>query len=258
MTMKVQGSSAAAVQTTQNTQSAQSSQSSQPSTSARTSEAPGSARARPDDLSRLPRPDFDKHLGWKPAGLDWGDRFTAADLHKSLSNPLNDRLLQAGQKSETITRDQNGIYRGPNGQPLVPVRLDDGNTAYVDPNTNRYYLTNEQPGKDGSVRALPAIDLPKDAQFSNRYFNDQDARDLTQIAQDHSIFPHRPQPLPWPDRPAPSPFPPSVRPQPEPLPCPDRPFPPSVRPPPDPFPGTPRLDLPDDWLKPLRNRNIAV
>jgi len=228
MTTKVQGSIAAAVRNNPSFEGVPSS---------RASESPGSARRIPDGFDRRPPPDIDRLLGGGRPALPLGDRFTASDLHKTLSNPLNSHILSAERKSETITRDQSGIFRGPNGQPLVPVRLDDGNTAYVDPNTNRYYLTDEQPGKGGSVRALPAIDLPQDSQFSNRYFNDQDARDLTQIASDHSPWPWlRPETKPQP-MPHPLPFPWPDRPQPLPMPS---------------WPDRPRLDLP------LRDRNIAV
>jgi len=131
--------------------------------------------------------------------LTFGDRVNASGLSKALSSPLNDLRLAFGKKTETITRDANGTYRGPEGQPLVPVKLEDGKTAYVDPNTNQHYLTDEQPDCHGIVHALPARDLPEGSQFSNSYFGDADVKELTRIANGGSIinFPP-PPPIKWP------------------------------------------------------------
>jgi len=176
MTMKVQGSSVPAVQSQQTQQAA-----SKPAQD--NSPVPGlkdTFTKGPIDLGAL--------LGRERPTLNWGDRVNAAGLHRELSSPVNDLRLALGKKTETITRDPDGTYRGPEGQPVIQVKLDDGNTAYVDPNTNKMYLTNENPNFLGQVATLPAVDLPKGSQFSNSHFSDADAKELTKIARSHNPF----------------------------------------------------------------------
>lgn len=193
MTMKVQGSSVPAAQTKQTAQTAKAQQASQPGQPAQTN---GAVPGGKDEFVRPGPIDIGGLLGKEKPTLDWGDRFNAAGLSKELSSPTNDLRLALGEKSETITRGSDGTYRGPEGQPLVPVKLDDGNTAYVDPNTNKYYLTDEQPDLFGRVNALPARDLPPGSQFSNSHFSNADVKELTRIAKDGSVFPNWPPQLP--------------------------------------------------------------
>ncbi|HYV44541.1 MAG TPA: hypothetical protein VFA20_06740 [Myxococcaceae bacterium] len=193
MAVKVQGSAVPTVQTQQLQQDHQIVSPRDPA-----SGLPTGKRVR-DEFVHLP-PDLGGVL--QPKGkvsLSFGDRVNASGLSKALSSPINDLRLAFGKKTETITRDANGTYRGPEGQPLVPVKLDNGKTAYVDPNTNKYYLTDEQPDCHGRVHALPAQDLPKGSRFSNSYFGDADVKELTRIANGGSIinFPP-PPPIKWP------------------------------------------------------------
>jgi len=144
-----------------------------------------------------------------------GDHLTASRLQDTLSNPLDKPLLDAGNKDQKLTRDDNGVMRGPDGQPLAKVDLKDGNTAYVDPNTNQYYLTDEQElggfiGNRG-VNALGPLPLPKEAQFSNSYFSDSDVRSIERDARGggwHFPIDPLPRPIPFPDpMPLPRPIP---------------------------------------------------
>jgi len=204
MAMKVQGSSVPAVQS-QQAQSTQQTQLGQQAQSAlRSGEMPGGKDVF--TTTTQPPPDLRRLLGSEKPTLSFGDRFNAMGLKEALSSPLNALRLAVGEKSETITRDLDGTYRGPEGQPLVQVKLADGNTAYVDPNTNKYYLTDEKPDVFGQVRTLPAADLPKGAQFSNSHFSDADVKELTRIANGGSPFgpdwrPRLDLPLHRPDRP---------------------------------------------------------
>lgn len=169
------------------------------------------------------------------------DHVTASKLPETLSNPLNDDLLKAGDKDQQLSRDDQNVWRGPEGQPLSQVRLEDGTTAYVDPNTNQYYLTDEK-GFFGQVNALGPLDLPEGAQFSNSYFSDADARSIEKDAARGTPFPRPfPDPLPFP-----RPFPPI---EPKPLPFPIEPGPkfPPFEPRPLPFPIDPMPKLPDPW-----------
>jgi len=106
------------------------------------------------------------------------------------------------------------VWQGPEGQPLAKVKLEDGTTAYVDPNTNKYYLTDEQ-DFFGQVHAAGPLDLPEGAQFSNSYFSDADVRSIEKDAKGGSWLP-QPGPIPFP---LPRPFPP-IDPMPLPRPIP--------------------------------------
>lgn len=152
--------------------------------------------------------------GEKPT-LGLGDRFNAGRLHQTLSNPWKNwmTLNSPNVPNATVTRGADGVVRGPEGQPLVQVKLDDGNTAYVDPNTNKYYLGT---GSEffGRIQTKGPLDLPPGSRFSNSHFSDADARQLSRDASNH--FGRLP---PWIGRPPmpPLPFP---RPLPQPLPFP--------------------------------------
>ncbi|HEY8206349.1 MAG TPA: hypothetical protein VIG99_02630 [Myxococcaceae bacterium] len=140
---------------------------------------------------------------WPPVKKDTmglGDHLTAGQLSETLSNPLDKPLLESGNKDQKLTRDDNGVMRGPDGQPLAKVDLKDGNTAYVDPNTNQYYLTDERDWLGQGVNALGPLPLPEGAQFSNSYFSDADVRSIERDARGGGLFPpfpHKPvDPLP--------------------------------------------------------------
>jgi len=209
--------------------------------SAKTADAkPASASQLSDQLNkdafvpgRPPIRDFPPIRDWPPYGplplppkdtMNFGDHLTAGRLPDALNNPLDKPLLDAGKKDQHLTRDDKGVMRGPDGQPLATVQLKDGNTAYVDPNTNQYYLTDEKENGgffgDRSVNALGPLPLPKDAQFSNSYFSDADVRSIERDARGGNIWPPinpipRPIPLPNPlPLPRPIPFDPPWRPQP--------------------------------------------
>lgn len=141
------------------------------------------------------------------------DHLTAGQLSDKLSNPLDKPLLDSGKKDQQLTRDEKGVMRGPDGQPLAKVQLKDGNTAYVDPNTNQYYLTDEKENGgffgNRSVNALGPLPLPEGAKFSNSYFSDGDVRSIERDARGGGWhFPIDPLPLPRPiPFPDPIPFP---------------------------------------------------
>ncbi len=195
MTAKVQGSSVAAVQTQKTQQTAQAEKAApKAELAAQQKNLDGFVPGRKDDFRHVPGPgpiDIGGLLGKEKPTLEWGDRFNAANLSSELSSKTNALRLAFGEKSETVTREKDGTYRGPEGQPLVQVELDDGNTAYVDPNTNEYYLTNEEPNLFGQVQTLPASPLPEGSQFSNSHFSDSDVKELTQIADTGSPFGHK-------------------------------------------------------------------
>jgi hypothetical protein len=164
---------------------------------------------------------------WPPYGplplppkdtLGLGDQLTAGRLPQALSNPLDQALLDTGKKDQHLSRDDQGVMRGPDGQPLAKVTLKDGNTAYVDPNTNQYYLTNEREFF-GNVNAVGPLPLPKDAQFSNSYFSDGDVKTIERDARGGGLWPidpPRPPVFPGPIGPLPRPFP--IDPLPKPFP----------------------------------------
>jgi hypothetical protein len=127
-------------------------------------------------------------LGRPGETMDFGDRKNAADLKDTLSSPLNQVRVQLGEKDETITRGKDGSYTGPNGEPLAQVKLNDGTTAYVDPNTNQYYLTDDSPNLLGRVQATGPYPLPADAQFSNSHFSEADVKGIQRHAASGSVF----------------------------------------------------------------------
>ncbi len=120
--------------------------------------------------------------------LNLKDRVTASHLESSLEKQLSSPIgqLQAGAAKETtLPRGVNGEVVGPEGQPLATVRLKDGRTAYVDPNTNQYYLADQPtfgPKYGGSVNVKGPLSLPADAQFSNSHFSQADVNAIGKIA----------------------------------------------------------------------------
>ena len=140
-------------------------------------------------------------------GLNLGDHINASKLPETLANPLDKVLLEKGEKDVPLRRDEQGVMRGPEGEPLAKVQLDDGTTAYVDPNTNQYYLTDERE-LFGQTNAIGPLPLPEGSQFSNSYFSDADVRSIEKAAQGGNgwPFPRPPiDPLPLPPRPFPFP-----------------------------------------------------
>ena len=186
---------------------------------AKSAAAAGAAPANAGQLNSRFKDGFDPSgpiiRDWPPYGplplprkdtLGLGDQLTAGRLPDTLSNPLDKPLLDAGKKDVQLSRDDKGVMRGPDGQPLAKVGLKDGNTAYVDPNTNQYYLTDER-DFFGQVNALGPLPLPEGAKFSNSYFSDADVRSIERDAKGGGSiwppFPHPIDPLPLPPRPFP-------------------------------------------------------
>lgn len=186
-----------------------------------------------------------------PDSLSQEDRLTSSKLPMALSNPLNKALLEAGTKDVVLSRDIMGTMRGPEGQPLAKVWLNDGTTAFVDPNTNRYYLTDE--GETyGRTNAMGPLDLPEGSKFSNSYFTDPEVRGVEQLTQVWAPPPPGPMdPVPAPRNPGPLPPLPLPLPEPRntgPLPPLPLPEPRNTGPlPPLPLP-LPAPRIPEDWL----------
>ncbi|MBI3181755.1 MAG: hypothetical protein HYZ28_06395 [Myxococcales bacterium] len=123
--------------------------------------------------------------------LKWSDRLTARRLSDVLSrkSPLMDTMRMALGKDVKLTTGKDGVVRGPEGEPLVKVQLKNGKTAYVDPNTNQYYLAPALPrgwfplgGSGQTIQAKGPFTLPPEAQFSNSHFSDADVKTLTRDA----------------------------------------------------------------------------
>jgi hypothetical protein len=158
-----------------------------------------------DDFFRpiAPPPDWIKKIDLSKlerVTLSKADRKTADGLSEALSGPKEAlRRYFADAPEATLRRGKDGIVRGPEGQPLVEVKLKNGQTAYVDPNTNQYWVS--EPNKrmfspDGKVMgcfpvpsSVNGIDttgpypLPEGAEFSNSHFSDADVRALTREAK---------------------------------------------------------------------------
>lgn len=164
--------------------------------------------------------------------LSLRDHLTASKLPEALSNPLNKVLLEKGEKDVQLSRDAGGVMRGPEGAPLAKVQLEDGTTAYVDSNTNKYYLTDEREVL-GRTNALGPLDIPEGSKFSNSYFSDADVRSIERAARGGNDWPFPRPPI-------------------DPLPYPPRPFPFPVDPLPFPRP------IPDDWLGPIKKQEPPV
>ena len=120
----------------------------------------------------------------KGTTLNKKDRANAKDL----AQQLRDARPKQGGEVEFL-RTQDGITRGPEGQPLVRVSLPNGRSAYVDPNTNQYYLSVRSPivfrlvpGATPPVAVKGPYTLPQSARFTNSHFSDADVRALTALA----------------------------------------------------------------------------
>lgn len=113
------------------------------------------------------------------------DRFNAWGLKRGLEQATSGiagaiALSRAPKSSVKVGLD--GTATGPEGQPLVTVRLANGKTAYVDPNTNEYYLKTQQQGGKlpfGQQAVHGPMALPKDLQFSNSNFSVADCKQLS-------------------------------------------------------------------------------
>ena len=110
------------------------------------------------------------------------DRANAKDLYPALS-----RANPKGGEAVTL-KAKDGVVRGPEGQPLVRVSLGANKTAYVDPNTNKYYLAGRQPvfrlmpGAPMPIFTRGPFDLPAKAKFSDAKFSVADVQALTKLA----------------------------------------------------------------------------
>ncbi len=113
-------------------------------------------------------------------------RLKARVLAKLLPGPARvaASLVARGQAAEaTLHRDRKGALSGPNGEPLFAVRLG-GKTVYVDPNTNRFYLSALSPQQQMQRIFRPQepmhgpFELPPGARFPNEHYSAGDAREL--------------------------------------------------------------------------------
>jgi hypothetical protein len=134
--------------------------------------------------------------------LSLTDRFTAARLPAALQKDLSglSGMMQLRTAPDaTLHRAKDGSMVGPEGQPLVPVKLEGGKTAYVDPNTNQYYVDEGKLASlrmPGSVRVKGPMPLPEGAEFSNSHFSTADCRELARTARDGIFKKDDFQPLP--------------------------------------------------------------
>lgn len=128
--------------------------------------------------------------GGEKVTLSLKDRFNAARLPGALQQDLSGLrgvVKLATAPDATLRRGKDGAMVGPEGQPLVPVTLKDGKTAYVDPNTNQYYVDEN---KRMYIRAPDAISvkgplpLPEGVEFSNSHFSNADCRALARVARE--------------------------------------------------------------------------
>ncbi|MEW5739899.1 MAG: hypothetical protein AB1938_13285 [Myxococcota bacterium] len=132
---------------------------------------------------KLPPIDWKKKLGT----VSLQDRLVAGRLHETLGahvNSIAGKFAEATAGNATLKRGPDGVMRGPEGQPLMTVKLDGGRTAYVDPNTNQYYLPNDSVRyirMPDSIQAKGPMALPRDAQFSNSYFTVDEVKALNRI-----------------------------------------------------------------------------
>ncbi len=114
--------------------------------------------------------------------LSISDKFNASRLNKTMNGKLQivaEKLANAPVTKVSTGRD--GMVRGPEGQPLIPMKRDNGQKVYVDPNTNQYYVgspaMNFKKKQTETVRG--PYPLPANAQFSNSHFSDADVRAMT-------------------------------------------------------------------------------
>ena len=118
-----------------------------------------------------------------------GDVANAQDLANRIEPPDGFWVLPSGPQTNPVTFKQGDVPRGPEGQPLALVHLPSGRTAFVNPNTNQYYLTDQTAFPANGTIKTWKLNLPPDAQFSNSHFSDADVRYIQRLA--------RPAPDPW-------------------------------------------------------------
>ena len=136
------------------------------------------------------------------ATVSFHDRITASKLPAALNTPGLKLKEALSDKQATVSFDDKGTPRGPDGQPLMTVKRGD-DTLYVDPNTNQYYVKEDTGAlyfrKPDHESVKGPFSLPDNAKFDNAYFTDADTRELTRIAQANSkppLFPGLPFPGP--------------------------------------------------------------
>jgi len=176
-----------------------------PATTPSTATAAAGADPAPAIAPGEPHPGARMHDGFDPTRgrptLSRGDRRTASRLEGALESPFNGLLASLPWGKQTLKYDQrSGVWRGPQGQPLVNVQLKNGISAYVDPSTNKYYLAKDMAfaqaiGVQPRLRATGPLSLPPGARFSPSHFSAADARELTRIARGHG-YEQVPQPRP--------------------------------------------------------------
>lgn len=120
--------------------------------------------------------------------LKSADRLNAWGLKTGLEQAtggLAGALALSRAPKSTVNVGLDGRATGAEGQPLVTVRLANGKTAYVDPNTNEYYVKSPPRGGKlpfGQQAVYGPMALPKDLQFSNSNFSVADCEQLTRDA----------------------------------------------------------------------------
>ncbi|MDP1825487.1 MAG: hypothetical protein Q8L48_19670 [Archangium sp.] len=147
---------------------------------------PGTITRPPGGCFPIPFP----FPGGEKVTLSLKDRFNAARLPGALQQDLSGlkgTVKLAMAPDATLRRGKDGTMRGPEGQPLVPVTLKDGKTAYVDPNTNQYYVDENKLRyfrSPDSISVKGPLPLPEGVEFSNSHFSDADCRALSRVARD--------------------------------------------------------------------------
>jgi len=162
----------------------------------------------PDPSRRMMQDGFDPsvvlHPPVKPPverpTLSARDRQTAKGLKGALESPFNRLRVDLGKADQPLKYDQqSGVWRGPQGQPLVSVQLKNGISAYVDPSTNKYYLAKDTAsaqaiGVQPRVDAYGPLSLPRGTRFSASDFSVADVKALTSVA--NGWIQPRPRPIP--------------------------------------------------------------
>jgi hypothetical protein len=167
-----------------------------PSTTNTAATAGAEPAIMPDPNRPMMRDGFDPTISFRPPvkppverpTLGPRDRQTASKLTKALESPFNRMRVDLGKSNQVLKYDQkSGVWRSPQGQPLVNVQLKNGITAYVDPSSNRYYLAKE--GKASipfiggpRLNAHGPLSLPQGTRFSGDQFSVADAKMLSNIA----------------------------------------------------------------------------
>lgn len=120
--------------------------------------------------------------------LSLADLFKARRLSEVLSKIRQFAVYRPELRSQ-VTMGSGRIVRGPEGQPLIPVPFGGGAAAYVDPNTNQYYVG--QAFIRGGTMVQGPFALPPAAQFSNSHFSDADVQALSIVAHRGAALPSR-------------------------------------------------------------------